>query len=143
MKREAWRPYIAFGFIAAAIAAYSAIPALILYVIGGKTVSNSVYEIALTLALFVFILSRVLLTGELIEDKRSPIAAAFIENAEKREQELHPEPQPVVEITGESLVDDEDESQITIDDVAEAEEEDEISVEIIIEDEPVSTEEEE
>lgn len=133
MKREKWRLYIAFGFIAAAISAYSAIPSLIVYFAKGKTVSDSIYEIALTLALFIFIISRVLLTGELIEDRKSGIASTFIAFAKKRDEELNPLPSTasVVEITGESLAeseeDFEDESQITIDDVQEGEIEEDVA----------------
>ena len=142
MKREKWRLYIAFGFIAAAISAYSAIPSLIVYIANGKAVSNSIYEIALTLALFIFIISRVLLTGELIEDKKSPIASALITSAKKREEELNPISQEtnVVEITGENIDDDfEDESQITIDDMQEESVTAEDETEEVLTEEPVKT----
>lgn len=124
--RERWRPYIAFGFIAATVSAYSSIPSLIYYVIRGNVTQNSVYELMLTLALFIFITSRILLTGNLIEDRDSHTVTALAAAAEARIKEITPAPEEaeIVEITGdpieENVTDTEtDENQITIEELAE------------------------
>ena len=120
LGRERWRPYIAFGFISAAIAAYSSIPAIIIYFAKGRAVSDSVYEIALSFALFIFITSRLLLTGNLIEDKVSETVSALEKASDARTLEITPPPsvQEVVDISGEALEDVQaDENQISIDDI--------------------------
>ena len=122
--RERWRHYIAFGFVASAVSAYSAIPSVILYFANGTITSNSVYELALTLSLFVFITSRLFLTGNLIENKESATAVALIKAFEARDEAINPIPEKpdVIDIEGEALDpipedDDVDGNQITIDDV--------------------------
>ncbi|MBE6645361.1 MAG: hypothetical protein E7612_08305 [Ruminococcaceae bacterium] len=122
--RERWRHYIAFGFIASAISAYAAIPSVILYFATGKTTSNSVYELALTLALFIFITSRLFLTSNLIENKESKTALAIISASELRDREINPIPEKpeIIDIEGESLlpVDETDGNQLTIADIGES-----------------------
>ena len=71
LGREKWNLYMAFGFIAASLTAYSSIPSLAFYLINGETVSNSPEENVLTFALFIFILSRISLAISLKEDKES------------------------------------------------------------------------
>lgn len=126
--REKWRSYIAFGFIASLISAYSSIPALVVYFVKGEAVSNSIYENALMFTFFIFITARLLLTVKLTEDKECATVSALIRNAEARNELINtiPEHQEgVVEISGEELTDSEkeehgaenDENQITIDDV--------------------------
>ena len=84
MAREKWRPYIAFGFIASLLTAYSSVPSIMLYIFNGTLVSASIYENTLTFALFVFITARLFLTTFLIEDKVSKTAATLISFSEKR-----------------------------------------------------------
>ncbi len=110
--REKWRAYISFGFIASLLTAYSSIPSIIIYIADGTVISNSIYESALTFALFIFITARLFLTSELTRDEISETAAALIGAAEARELELsHEEP----EATDDG--DAEDKGQITFDDI--------------------------
>ena len=132
--REKWRPYIAFGFIAATVCAYSSIPSIILYISNGETVSNTIYESTLTLALFIFIISRIILTAGLIEAKSSPTVSAIAKAAHLRQNEINPisEIAEIIDLSGKALEYDEelpDENQITIDDafVSEQSEEAEIT----------------
>ncbi len=122
--REKWRGYIAFGFIAALLGAYASIPSMIYYFATGTVSANCIYETALCFALFIFITARVLLTGDLVEDKPSAAVKALIGFATERESVIHPIPEvcEVIEIKGEELDDTnddplEDENQITIDDM--------------------------
>lgn len=99
LGRERWREYISFGFISAMLTAYSSIPTIILYIAEGKLLSHSIYESALALSLFIFITARILLTGELIEDKPSPLAESLISAANSRNAELLAKETPDAEIS--------------------------------------------
>ncbi len=126
--RERWRSYIAFGFIAALISAYSSIPSLIVYFVKGEVISNRIYENAFIFTLCIFITARLLLTAKLTEDKECATVSTLIKFAEARDEALNPTPQDngVIEITSEELVENiedsenskNDENQLTIDDVA-------------------------
>ena len=121
--RERWRHYIAFGFIASLVSAYSAIPSAILYFSKGDVTANSIYELALTLSIFIFVTSRLFLTGNLIENKESATAIALIKASEARDKEINPIPEKpeVIDVEGEALdpiaEEDTDGNQITIDDM--------------------------
>ena len=125
--REKWREYIAFGFISAMLAAYSSIPTLITYFTDGICVSNNIYESLLSFSIFVFITARILLTGELIEDKESPIVAALSAFAEKRDETVSANTELALakeeakrleeELAVETEQQQNDENQITIDDI--------------------------
>ena len=123
--REKWRQYISFGFVAAAVSAYSAIPSLIYYVVRGEITQNSIYELILTLALFIFITSRILLTSKLIENRDSNTVLAIAKAFDARNEELNPTPKStdVIDITGEPIDSEEseeqeaDENQITLDEL--------------------------
>jgi hypothetical protein len=122
--RERWRGYIAFGFIAALISAYSSIPSLIYYFANGGEISRSIYEMILSSAIFIFASARILLTAELIEDTESEFAMIFKAASEERSAEITPpEPTPAepeaIESPDEAL----DENQLTIDDVCESDSE--------------------
>jgi len=134
LGREKWRPYIAFGFISSFVGFYSSLPAIIVYFGKGEVlangvyqteiVANSIYESVLTFALSAFILSRILLTGELIEDKPSATVASLLQFADARDAVLNPvtATPEIIEISGEELVEAEiaenaDDNQITIEDV--------------------------
>lgn len=122
LGREKWRAYISFGFIASLLTAYSSIPSLIIYFKEDRIISNSIYETSLTLALFIFISSRLLLTLSLIEDKPSEIAKILDFASKKRSEEIDilQNPPEVVEISGEPLSDTPDgadDNQISIDDM--------------------------
>jgi hypothetical protein len=88
LGRAKWRGYIAFGFTAALISAYSSIPTIIYYIAEENMVSDSVYESILTLALFIYVLVRTLMTGELLIDKISPKVALIIEASQDRSLEI-------------------------------------------------------
>lgn len=122
--REKWRPYIAFGFIAATIAAYASIPSIIYYVVRGEVTQNSVYELLLTFALFVFITARILQTTALTQNRDSEMALALAFASDTRTEEITPKPveEEVTEIVGEPIDDEEeeaasDENQITIEEL--------------------------
>ena len=84
LGREKWNLYIAFGFVASALTAYSSIPSLAFYFIDGSAVSNSPEENVLCFALFVFITSRLTLAAFLKEDKESESVIAMKEFARGR-----------------------------------------------------------
>lgn len=86
LGREKWRPYVAFGLIASAFTAYSSIPALIVYFVNGKVISNSIEENTLTFTLFIFIISRIFLTSSLREVKESKFINAMRSYAERRSE---------------------------------------------------------
>ena len=88
LGRAYWRPYIAFGFAASLLTAYSALPALVLYFYNGYVISDSICESATTLALCIFITARVILTSVLHDDVQCPAAAAVSELANARIEEI-------------------------------------------------------
>ena len=122
LGREKWRPYIAFGFISSFAGMYASLPAIILYFAKGAVISSSIYESALTFSLSVFILSRILLTGELIEDIPSATVEALLQFADARDGTLNPiaNNAKIIDISGETLTEAEsqDGNQITIEDVS-------------------------
>ena len=126
LGREKWRAYISFGFIAAFLLAYSSIPTLILYFVNGRVMSDSVYEAALSFALFFFALSKILLVTVLVEDKESPVVTKIIAASQKRIEELAnvesvlTMPKPSNEESTEELeeIPETDENQISISDIA-------------------------
>ena len=133
LGREKWRPYIAFGFVSSFVGIYASLPAIIVYFANGEIISSSIYESSLTLALSAFILSRILLTGELIEDKPSATVASLLQFADARESLINPAAKAadVIEISGEMLAGAEgafaeDGNQITIEDISEHDNGDEL-----------------
>ncbi len=121
LGRERWRQYIAFGFIAAGIAAYSSIPAIIYYFANGSVISNSIYEVILSFALFIFITARIFLASRLIEDKQSALVSALALASDTRDEAINPKITaiPVIDVNGEALEEDAPllENQISIDDI--------------------------
>lgn len=85
LEREVWHLYIAFGFIAAALNAYSSIPSIIVYFSDGLTVSNNIFENVVSLCAFLFIISRITLATRLKEDKESEIVTLMKEYSLKRD----------------------------------------------------------
>lgn len=124
MGREKWRAYVAFGLTASLLAAYSSIPALILYFAEGRVTSIFIYESILTAAIFIFILFKLLLTLKLTEDRESEFVTALTAAAKAREEELSPKPEePVAEENGDGAEGElePDENQISISDITEEE----------------------
>ncbi|MBR0449266.1 MAG: hypothetical protein IIX30_00435, partial [Clostridia bacterium] len=92
LGRGKWRAYVTFGLIAAQLAAYSSIPALIVYFAKGEMISNSIFESVLTFTLFLFITSRLGMVSTLTPDKPCDVAAAIdakilAEEEKKREED--------------------------------------------------------
>ena len=84
LGRECWHLYITFGFIAAALSAYSSIPSILLYFREDAVASHSIQENVLLLCVFIFVLSRVILAGKLNPDEESEFAIAMRERARER-----------------------------------------------------------
>ena len=112
LGRENWRRYITFAFAGALVTAYSAIPNLLYYFARTEIISLSIYESLLTLALFIFIISKIFLTPMLMKDERSGVVERIIAAAEARAAALEP---VIVSEPGEKANESEaDENQITI-----------------------------
>ena len=88
LSRDAWKPYIAFGFISAFLTGYSAIPALIYYFGKGISISDSITETVLTLTIFLYVLTKLLLMRRLPSDEQCKMASAIERLASQREAEL-------------------------------------------------------
>ena len=115
LGREQWKLYLIFGYIAAAICAYSSIPALITYFAKNKTViSNSIYESILTFTLFLFISLKLLLTDKLVENSEDPFIEKLKEMAQKRTDELTPHVDEAEEVSEDTVEEAPDENQISI-----------------------------
>ena len=84
LARECWHLYIAFGFIAALLCAYSSIPSLVIFFAKDVCVSHSVEENLLTLCLAFFITSRLVLASKLNPDKESEFVTVIREQAGER-----------------------------------------------------------
>ena len=124
LGREKWKSYIIFGFIAAALSAYSSIPALITYFATKRVISNSIYESILTFSIFLFVVLKLALINRLIEKKEDAFVEKLKEAAKKRETELNPitteNEEPIPE---EEQIEEPDENQISILDTKTEEEE--------------------
>ena len=83
-----WRPYVATGFAAALLTAYSALPSLIVYLVRGYVLSDSLFETVLSLTLCAYITSRVLLTKRLSSGEQCEAASRIEALAHIREQEI-------------------------------------------------------
>ena len=86
LGRDIWFAYISFGMAGTAISAYSALPSLIVYFTDGRLISGTLYEPILTCSLLVFMVSRVILTLTLTEDKDTPLVE-MIKSAEAKHAE--------------------------------------------------------
>ncbi len=89
LDRQTPRAYVALGLTAASIAAYSAIPSIIVYVLSGKSVSNSVYDITLALAFCVYVTLRLLSFNSAKTDAESSIVVAIRDSAAHTESILN------------------------------------------------------
>lgn len=103
LGRERWRGYFVLGALTSVLSLYTAFPALLVYLFRGEVVSSSIAELIFTLALLVFSVSRLIHVSRLSDGTPSPLAAAIDARGE-----LH-----TVEESEE-----EDPSQISIEDVA-------------------------
>lgn len=88
LGRAQWRPYVSFGLIATLIAAYSSIPSIIVYIVNGYQVSDSIAESVLTLTLAIFIFSRVYQTKWLIPNEECNAVNGILMISKMRDEEL-------------------------------------------------------
>ena len=88
LGRAMWRAYLAFGLIAAALTAYSSIPAILFYFTKGGVVSASIAENVLTLTLGIYIISRLTLTVTSIRDEACPTVCAIVDMTAKRDAQI-------------------------------------------------------
>ena len=84
LGREMWRAYCAVGLLAAHLCAFSSVPSLILYAVRGELASSSIEESVLSFALFIFIVSRLILTTRLREAEPAAGILAIRRFAEAR-----------------------------------------------------------
>lgn len=88
LARPMHRPYIATGLFAATFAAYSSIPSVICYLVRGETVSTTLSENALTLALFAYCLIRVVTALCVEEDKENRVVTLIRKMSDERKEEI-------------------------------------------------------
>ena len=88
LGRAKWRGYVAFGLMASLLCFYSSIPSLILYALNSELISDSLAESALTLALAIFITSKVFQTKTLTPDKECELARSIATLHEMRQDEI-------------------------------------------------------
>lgn len=86
--RIIWRGYVSSGIIAALLTAYSALPSLIVYIVNGYTVSDSIIETILTLLISLFISIRLLTFYRLTPRKECDEAGTIALLAKRREDEM-------------------------------------------------------
>ncbi len=88
LGRGKWRPYVAFGLIAAILTAYSALPTLIVYFAKGEMISDSVAASLLTLMIFAFITARVLIFAFCGEDEPCGTVRIITVMADNRSRQM-------------------------------------------------------
>ena len=95
LGREMWRIYTSFGLGAAALCAYASIPSIITYFAEQKLVSSagksslaSLEEYILLLALFIFILARLIITMQLHEEEENSYIRTLKDYANEREKSV-------------------------------------------------------
>lgn len=99
LGRAIWRFYVPFGLVTSLLTAYSAIPALIYYVVnyadGGNCISGEPYECALLLSLSIFACARIVVSRKLNNDGACDAAICIEALAAKREAELNHNEEPL------------------------------------------------
>ena len=95
LGRETWRAYTAFGLAATALTAYSSIPSIIVYYAKGYVLYGtqngaftSIEEYMMSLALFVFILSKIIIIINIKEEKENEYVTVLADFANAREAEV-------------------------------------------------------
>ena len=88
LGRAMWKPYVSLGLIATLLTAYSSIPSILVYIINGYQVSDSIIESVLTLALSVFIFSRVYQTKSLTPNQECEAVSSILAMSKMRDEEL-------------------------------------------------------
>lgn len=77
LGREKWGGYFPLALLMTLLTGYAAIPDLLLYLIRGREAAVSLYDPLLLMALFLYALSRVILTALLPEDTPSPMVLSL------------------------------------------------------------------
>ena len=95
LGREMWRIYTTFGLVAAALCAYTSIPAIVTYCLKGILISSTsskslvtVEEYVLLFALFLFITARLFVAAALKEEKENDYITALANYALDRENKV-------------------------------------------------------
>lgn len=88
LGRAKWRAYVAFGLVSTLLCAYSAIPSLINYAVNRYVVSDSLVESILTLAIGLYIGSKVLQSKNLPTNTECPEAKSITNLAAIRQEEI-------------------------------------------------------
>ncbi|MBQ8372656.1 MAG: hypothetical protein IJX38_06955 [Clostridia bacterium] len=78
LGRDKWRQYLAFGFAAALLCGYSSIPALIIYFARGMEISTGIEESVFLCAIFVFVLTRLIMSAFLKAGEKKSGSLAVI-----------------------------------------------------------------
>ena len=86
--RAKWRGYVAFGFMAALTCIYSSLPALVFYSFERYSIADSLFESVVTLALAIYITSKVLQTKSLTPDTECETARTIAALADQRQEEI-------------------------------------------------------
>ena len=86
--RAKWRGYVAFGLMASLSCIYSSLPALVLYTLNGYSISDSLFESVVTLALAIYITSKVVQTKSLTPNTECETARNIAALAEMRQEEI-------------------------------------------------------
>ena len=110
LGREKWKGYVTFGLIATLLAAYSSIPALLVYLVKGKVISASVSENALMLAIAIFSFSRLALVNRLYPEQKNQIVESLRIIAKERDA-------TVTALDAENAPDEVEKNQLSIDDI--------------------------
>ena len=85
---DKWRPYVAFGLVAALLSANSSIPALVVYFAKGEIISLTLSENVLMLSVSIFCFTRLLLAKSLPADKENKNVTALRMAARERAGEI-------------------------------------------------------
>ena len=88
LGRAKWRAYVAFGLSATLLCVYSAIPSLITYAVSGYVVSDTIIESILTLAIGLYIGSKLLQFKKLPTDTECQEAKSIASMAALRQEEI-------------------------------------------------------
>ena len=88
LNRDIWSGYVAFGAIAASLAAYSSIPALVYYFVKEREAATPISENVLMIAVFALIVARLILLLKLPEDKMCETAEAVLLMSETRHAQI-------------------------------------------------------
>lgn len=123
--REKWRQYVAFGFIASMLCAYSSLPSAVAYFARAEAIENaqlyisdSVYQTVFTFALFIFILSRLILLEWLTIDETCPIVDAMGAKADERAAAMAENEKDEDAGDREDSTEEADDNQISIEDIS-------------------------